>query len=266
MPKSFQQLSIAKASSWVLIMVSMNVTPNAHAALVDAGNGLINDTDRNITWTKDAFLFKTQLDNFSAGPSAFVTTIINSVGGSIPGSAVHTLSANDFNTTTGTMNWWGSMAFVGYLNTINFGGFKDWRLPATQFPDAGCSGSTGLAIGENCSGSELGHLYYDELGGVAPKPISEQHNENYDLFINLDDHFYWSGTATPQNQNSVWFFFTDDGFQARFGKGFTGYPATAWAVRDWQASVVPVPSALWLFSSALFALLNLKKCVVTKNS
>lgn len=79
-----------------------------HAMLIDAGNGLINDTDQTLVWTQDANLFKTQYD----ADNGIVTDIINTVG-SVDG---HTLVAGDFNTTSGSMTWWGAMAWADWLD------------------------------------------------------------------------------------------------------------------------------------------------------
>ena len=229
----------------------------ASAALVDAGNGLINDTDLNITWTQDAFLFKTQADQYPGGGSAFVDSVINSVNGVIVDGTNHTLSANDFDLTTGDLNWWAAKAFIGYLNATTYGGYNDWRLPNTVHPDASCDGNGALAFGYQCS-SELGHLFWKELGGARNELISAHHNANYDLFTNLQNYSYWSGTTVPGNDNYAWFFFTDDGWQIRYAKSTIG-PTTAvsaWAVRDGQVPTVPVPSALWMFGSAIACLVG----------
>lgn len=42
--------------------ISMSITHNAHAALQDLGNGLINDTDLNITWMQKCQLCRNYHD------------------------------------------------------------------------------------------------------------------------------------------------------------------------------------------------------------
>lgn len=49
--------------------------------------------------------------------------------------------------------------------------WDDWRLPSTTVPDPSCS-SPDLALGTNCTGSEMGHLYYvDGVSTTSPAPF-----------------------------------------------------------------------------------------------
>ena len=43
----------------ILLFGLMGIVNISHAALNDLGNGLVNDDTLNITWMKDANLFKT---------------------------------------------------------------------------------------------------------------------------------------------------------------------------------------------------------------
>lgn len=52
------------------------------------------------------------------------------------------------------MSWLDAKAWSA---SLNIGGITGWRLPTA---DISCSGY-------NCSTSEMGHLFYDELGGIA---------------------------------------------------------------------------------------------------
>ncbi|CCE21935.1 hypothetical protein [Methylotuvimicrobium alcaliphilum] len=56
----------------------------------------------------------------------------------------------------------GAKAFVNYLNNITYGGSNQWRLPST-----GNNPQTGF----NQTDSELGQLFYSELGGLKSSPI-----------------------------------------------------------------------------------------------
>src|SRR5947209_2856318 len=79
--------------------------------------------------------------------------------------------------------------FVGGL-IVHFNGtvYDDWRVPATD--DQTC-------FGYNCTTSEMGHLYYTELGNSAGGPLAHtgpfQHLTGPFLPLGAD---YWSGFAT----------------------------------------------------------------------
>ena len=53
----------------------------------------------------------------------------------------------------GQMTWPDAMAWVA---SLNYRGITGWRLPNARNPDG-----SGPAIGNNCGGSEIGHLYLD---------------------------------------------------------------------------------------------------------
>jgi hypothetical protein len=55
----------------------------------------------------------------------------------------------------GYMTWGEATTWAANLS---YGGYSDWRLPTA---DPACS------LSYNCTGSEMGHLFYNELGGVA---------------------------------------------------------------------------------------------------
>ena len=73
----------------------------------------------------------------------------------------------------GTMTWAAAntwAANLSFTNGINV--YDNWRLPTTLQPDASCgSQSGGVSSGGNCTGSEMRHLFYAELGGTAGHPF-----------------------------------------------------------------------------------------------
>lgn len=236
-----------------LLTAGLLTIQNAQAALqAVTGNSLvIIDTDLNITWTQDANLFKTMADSYLGGgnQAAFVTAVINSVGGVIkdtpnsldtpPGSGTYSLSASDFNPINGRISWWGAVAWANYLNSISYGGMTGWRLPTSD-----------TCIEFGCNASELGHLFYTELGGQDSTAISVTHNAGFLLFANIQDYLYWSATEAPNADwaTDFWFNF---GFQAY---GEKPVYLSAWAVRDGQVTGVPLPASVWLIGSALLGL------------
>ena len=120
---------------------------------------MVYDTDLNITWLADANLFKTQYDADNSILSTLIGVDVTD------GLGTHPTTAADFDTSTGQMTWWGAMAWA---SSLDYGGYSDWRLPMTLQPDAACSAqSPSGSYGYNCTGSELGHLFYTELGGYS---------------------------------------------------------------------------------------------------
>lgn len=69
----------------------------------------------------------------------------------------------DWNT-NGLMNW---TTANDWANNLVFGGFDDWRLPTSLNVDG-----SGPCSGYNCTGSEMGHMFYDEFDATAGSPIT----------------------------------------------------------------------------------------------
>ena len=152
------------------------VSGSAHAALQGRDlNGSLGsfeayyDTDRNITWLANANYAKT--------------------------------SGHD---TDGKMTWdeataWAaSLSFTDGVNT-----YDNWRLPTTLQPDASCGSGPYF---NNCTGSEMGHLFYAELGGTANQDIRSSADPDLAKFTNLVSYHYWSATEYASNTGVAWNF------------------------------------------------------------
>ena len=196
----------------------------SQAALYDRGSGLIYDADLNITWMQNANLAST--NSFSL------------VG----------INAN------GSMDWNTANNWITALNTSNYLGYQDWRLPTMLIPDATCGGGyDGYSL--NCSGSELGHLFYQELGNKAPYNTSGVFQSDYGLkhtspFANLEANSYWTSTEWGQNSAVAYRFDFNYGGVDETGKNFS-FPL-AWAVRDGDVtSPVPEPETYALMLAGL---------------
>jgi hypothetical protein len=213
---------------------------NAQAALtsyIAVGNiPVVYSSVSNVTWTQDANLFKTMYDadNSLISQIASVTPSYND-----PSWGVQTIDAGDFIISDGRMNWWGGLAFTNYLNSINYGGSSQWRLP---------SAGANPQFGYN-AGSELGQLFYSELGGTRDNSIP-----NTPTFNNEQSFVYRLATEYTPGDHFAWLF--DYGSHYVDSKQFKSY---AWAVSPGQVAAVPVPGAVWLMGSALIGLLASKR-------
>jgi len=217
------------------IVLALWCCSSVHAALLSRlGGQAVYDTDRNITWLANA--------NLPASNTFGVTGI-----------AVN-----------GTMTWAKANEWIAAMNSANYLGVNDWRLPAViDTGTPGCSsGYTGTDCGYNVdlSTSEMAHLYYSTLGNVGYyDTLGNQTGgacyiaPNFCLtstgpFSNLQPDRYWSGTVYALAPGSnVWLFYFRIGSQLAFLQDVASF--YAWAVRP--GDIVAVPAAVWLFGSAM---------------
>ena len=107
--------------------------------------------------------------------------------------------------------WQNQMSWASAL-TVDFGGntYDDWRLPSSVDGPVvwGYDGTT--TAGWNItSNSELGHLFYIELGNAGSYDTSgnqQQPGTNKGPFINLQSIHYWTGTEYATSPDSAWRF------------------------------------------------------------
>ena len=188
---------------------------NANANLIDQG-ATVYDTGLGISWLKNASLAAT--DTFG-------------------------VSGID---ATGLMDWNTANQWIGAMNTADYLGYSDWRLPTSD-----------TCMNYNCTGSEMGNLFYNGLGGTAGVDIATTHNANYSLFSNIWPYLYWSGTEYAPSSNVARDFYFHNGNQDAYGKYVNMY---AWAVRPGQAvAAVPEPAGWALFGIGLLGLMGVAR-------
>jgi len=182
---------------------------SADALLIENGDGTITDDDLGIMWLADANL---------AATNPFGVSGIETWGG---------------------MTWNTANSWIAGMNAANHLGFNDWRLPTTLDPDPSCTDDIAGTIpsadseGYNCTGSEMGHLFYDELGGTAGSSILTSGDPDLALFTNILSKQYWSGTQpTPFD---AWVFrFDHHSIPGRQSDIETDSEILAWAVASRQ--------------------------------
>lgn len=110
--------------------------------------------------------------------------------------------------------WAANLSIVDAINNITY---DNWRLPISD-----------TCGGYNCTGSEMGHLYYVELGGVAEARLEQ------DKFTGLGG-LYWSGT---EFNGAAWYFAFDGGGQSKNGNSDR---FAALAVSPGDVGIAPIP-------------------------
>ncbi len=219
----------------------------ANAQLETRLGGLaLYDDDLNITWLSDANLIAS--NSFGL---AYDTEL-----GDHPSTTF--VETENTISNTGRATWGGAMHWIDAMNASNGDtghlGFNDWRLPMTLIPDSSCDSAPGT--GNNCTGSEMGHLYNIELGGMAGITGSGGDGRP---FTNLHFTYYWSSLEDTSNPSRVWRFDFGRNEQVLLNKNPGGF--FAFAVRDGDVSSisVPEPSTFGLAALGIIGLVAVRK-------
>ena len=225
--------AVVFATSAQAALVGRDINGNAVAG-DHVSSVFLYDTDRNITWLRNA--------NAGAGSS------FDSADGSADGRMT-----------------WGNA--VGWAGALTVGIFDDWRLPTvTDTGTSGCdfsyAGGTDCGYNVNTATGEMAHLFYDELGNLAACPPGDADCfsvqvgfglANVGDFLNMQSNVYWSGTEYAPSPVNAWYFYPSIGTRDTSSKNDQFY---AMAVRpgDVLAAQVPEPESLLLALTALSAL------------
>ena len=145
--------------------------------------------------------------------------------------------------TTSAATWQSQIDWASALSVSGgdlVGVYDGWRLPTALNQNG-----TRPCIGYYCTGSEMGHLYYTDLGNVAYPQSGYKTGD----FQHLQADGYWSGTEWADNGHAAWYFDTNDGIQNVHIKDYYTSLHRAIAVRpgDVSVAVVPEPVSMILF-------------------
>jgi hypothetical protein len=142
----------------------------------------------------------------------------------------------------GMMTW--AKANTWAANLVH-GGYDDWRLPTALNQNL-----TGPCVNANCTNSEMGHMFYNNLGASAFRSILSGTNAaNLALITHLQSSTYWSGTAFAPIPASAWHFDANYGYQSY---QFQHYEYYAWAVRPGDvAAPIPEPETYAMMLAGL---------------
>jgi len=130
------------------------------------------------------------------------------------------------------MNWFEAKIWA---DNLIYAGYDDWRLPSALNTD----GSDPCQL-DNCTDSEMGHLYYAELGNVANGPLNISLKNSGD-FQNLQSGIYWSGTEYASMPDYAWHFHFPNGFQSIPNKNINLYAMAVRPAGSLHTSISPSP-------------------------
>lgn len=211
------------AVSFVLSVFSLSAQATLTSYTVNDAE-VVYSSVSNVTWTKDANLFSTLLNQSQQSRVTLVMKIMDA-------SARQGLSVtfSDFNL-IGQASWRGSRAFIHYLNSINYGGSNQWYLPTIGDQTIGFN----IATNGSDKGSEQAELFYRELNGTAGGAIP-----NTGTFDNEKAAVYWTGTGA--DLSAAWVFSNDIGAQLRQTTTTKSYIWAVTAGNLGASAVSPVP-------------------------
>jgi hypothetical protein len=140
---------------------------------------------------------------------------------------------------------------LGLSLTYNiYAGYSiDWGMNPWRLPSVGTNPSSGY----NKTSSEMGHLFYTELGLDANDTSNEELNASN--FDHLSRGYFWS--AEHQSGVYKWGFRLTDGNQ--YPNDSPNHRGYGLAIRNGVVSQVPIPGSVWLLGCGFLSIIGIRR-------